>query len=95
MNLLKLNAGRIDFYINDIASILMVVKMLKEKKELPENALFPVAYTIKREPAYLMFVKNDNGKFKFKKDFIEKFNKALIEFKKNGGIEKIVEKYTR
>ncbi len=97
-NLMKLGVGRIDCYLNDRIAILTALKNLKKKgayKEGGSHAKLKEGVVVNREWGYLGLTDRDKGKFKFKNDFLQKFNKVIEEMKNSGEIRKIIETFTK
>lgn len=92
-NLRHLITRKVDAYVNDRNAILYTLKVLKSKKEWPENApqVEEVA-VVSKEKGYLAFSQDDK-KYPYKKDFIKKFNAAILKLQRNNEIEKITEDY--
>ncbi|MGR6874811.1 substrate-binding periplasmic protein [Pseudomonas sp. HK3] len=79
-NLIKLEKGRIDFYITD---------QLIDIKPYP---LIKRGMIVNTNHGYLGFTQK-NEVFKYKADFIQQFNRIIIDLKQSGEIQKIVEHY--
>jgi polar amino acid transport system substrate-binding protein len=98
-NILKLGMGRIDAYVNDRLSILWELSRLKKDGTYNEGGKhleIVEGPTISTEKGYLGFTNNDNGKFSFKKDFMDKFNSILVKMKEDGEVENlIIEGYSK
>jgi polar amino acid transport system substrate-binding protein len=89
-NLLKLLMGRIDCYLNDRLSILWELERIKSEG-LYNNQKILEALTISQETAYLGVTERDNGHFAFKSDFIKQLNAQILQMKKKGEIQRLIE----
>jgi polar amino acid transport system substrate-binding protein len=90
-NLRKLTMGRIDAYLNDeLSSYWTLTNLVKDGKIKNSDEIITGA-VVNSEMGYLGYSKKFESDWK--QDFIEKFNKALIELKKTGEIEKMIQKY--
>ncbi|MFZ6743971.1 substrate-binding periplasmic protein [Undibacterium sp. JH2W] len=91
-NILKLLLGRIDCYLNDRLSILWEIERIKADGVYAENSQVIVeAAVISQELAYLGYTNRDNGRYSYKADFSRLLNQILVDMKKSGEIQKIVE----
>lgn len=90
-NLKKLLNGRIDCYINDKNAILYSIKLLKEEGMNISIDDFYIAATVSKESGYLGFSKTFKAEWKSK--FINEFNKIIIEMKKSGEIDNIINSF--
>lgn len=90
-NLKKLLSGRIDCYVNDKNAILYSIKLLKEEGVKISISDFYIAATASKENGYLGFSKTFKAPWKNK--FISEFKKIIIEMKKNGEIDNIINSY--
>ncbi|MBI1771937.1 MAG: transporter substrate-binding domain-containing protein [Burkholderiales bacterium] len=91
-NILKLLLGRIDCYVNDRLSILWEMERIKADGVYADNSQAIVeAAVINQEQAYLGYTNRDNGRYSYKADFMRVLNQILIDMKKSGEIQKIVE----
>ncbi len=94
-NLLLLGHGRLDGYVNDRNSILYSLMNLKRKHKWPKSASELVeALEISKEHGYVAF-SQDDPKYPYKKDFIKKFNAAILKMQKNHKISKIVNNFLK
>lgn len=85
-NIKKLQAGRIDCYVNDDASIKYSMKQMN----IPAGAIVK-GTQISLENGYLGFSKNNNAGYKA--DFLQKFNAVIKEMKSSGEIDKIMSSF--
>lgn len=95
-NILKLGMGGIDVYVNDRLSILWEANRLKKSGDYDEGGKhirFVEGSTLSVEKGYLGITNTDKGKFRFKKDFVDKLNAIIKTMKENGEIENIVIDY--
>lgn len=92
-NTLKLLEGHIDVYINDRIAILSEFKKIQAESERYKKVRIAEGTVISRELGYLGFTAKDKDKFPFKDDFVKKFNAVIIEMKKKGEINAIVDAY--
>jgi polar amino acid transport system substrate-binding protein len=90
-NLLKLNAGRIDCFINDGLSIEW--ELSRMKKDGKYSSGISKGVVINSEGGYLGLTKNST-KFPYLNDFTEQYHLHLEAMKANGDIDKIIKKYT-
>lgn len=91
-NILKLLLGRIDCYVNDRLSILWEIERIKADGVYADSRQSIVeAAVINQEQAYMGYTNRDNGRYPYKADFIRVLNQILIDMKKTGEIQKIVE----
>lgn len=91
-NLLKLLLGRTDCYINDRLSILWELERIKGEGLLSASSpAILEAATVLQEAAYLGITERDNGNYAFKVDFLKTMNTVLLEMKKKGEIQRIIE----
>lgn len=91
-NILKLLLGRIDCYANDRLSILWEIERIKADGVYADNSVPIVeASVISQEQAYLGYTNRDDGHYPYKADFSRVLNQVLVEMKKSGEIQKIVE----
>ncbi len=72
--------GVADFYVNDQFIDISQFPKLKRGLVLAEN-YGHIGFTLKKE------------RYPYSDDFVEKFNKVIVEMKQNGEIEQIVKKY--
>ncbi len=97
-NILMLGLGRTDCYINDRLSIMLELKRLKQEGKYDEggiHAKLVEGIIITNENGHLGFTNTDDGRFYFKKDFLEQFNHAINEMKEQGEIQKTVNDYVQ
>ena len=91
-NLLKLDAGRIDCFINDALSIEWELSLMKKQGQY--NSGIIRGATINSENGYLGLTKLSE-KYSYLEDFKEQYHQHLKSMKDNGEIDKIIEKYTQ
>ncbi|XPV77356.1 MAG: substrate-binding periplasmic protein [Desulfovibrio sp.] len=86
-NLLKLQKGRIQCYINDAFSVQHETKQLIRSGDFSSDHKIRMIQSISKEQGHLGYSK----KFKasYKKDFIKKFDEVILNMKKEGAIETI------
>lgn len=87
-NLLKLNARRIDGYINDPTSIESVWNSLLKQGKVRGEIRQTV--TISNEDGYLGITKAQLDEYPFREDFVKHFNLILADMKASGKIDAIV-----
>ena len=96
-NIMKLLAGRLDCYINDRQAILWEYQRLRRQGPLAGDhpgALVEGA-VISSEYGYLGFAHTEEGRFPFKKDFLNEFDAVIRTMRANGEIAAIVEPFMR
>lgn len=97
-NLQKLALKRIDCYMNErVAVLLSLKKLTKEGKYDPGRGDSKIVEgpIISEEKAYLAYTNRDNGRFRFKEDFVKKFDTLLSELIQSGEVQKIFESYLK
>lgn len=95
-NIMKLGLGRIDCYVNDKVAMLWTLKILKEKGKYDEggkHSKLLIGASISKEDGFLGYTNKNDTEFYFKDDFNTKFNQIISNMKRNGEIDKIVNKY--
>ncbi|UTH76049.1 ABC transporter substrate-binding protein [Chromobacterium sp. IIBBL 290-4] len=90
-NLLKVIRGHLDCYLNDRLAIQLELERLRQQKLYQTGQLMEGA-AISEEQGYVGFTDRDAGRFPYKQDFIEQLNRALSAMRRNGEIDRIVEK---
>ena len=97
-NILKVGLRRCDCYMNDRLSILWELKKMKEEGVYDEggkHARLIEGATITIEQGFLGITERDKGKFFFKDDFLRQFDFRIYEMRRNGEIQKIVDKFVQ
>ncbi|POZ63606.1 substrate-binding periplasmic protein [Chromobacterium alticapitis] len=90
-NLLKLLRGRLDCYLNDGLAIQLELARLQRQRLYAPGQLAEAA-TASEEQGYVGFTDRDDGRFPYKRDFLEQLNRVLGEMRKSGQIDRIVER---
>ena len=97
-NLMKLALKRIDCYINDRLSILYELKQMKKKgiyKEGGKHAKIQEGATVTFEAGFVGYTDNDKGKFKYKRDFSQKFDYVIYNMQRKGRINQIANDFVK
>jgi polar amino acid transport system substrate-binding protein len=84
----KLNAGRLDCYINDSGAIKASVK----SEGIDRSNIVEMA-TVSTEPVYVGFSKVGWSKYPYAADFMEKLNTAIKALRDSGEIDTIAKNY--
>ena len=92
-NLLKLIAGRVDCYMNDVLSIQWELKKLQKEGKYNGQSLVEGA-TISSDQGFLG-IASKAGKFPFKDDFKSQYHKILSEMKISGEVDQIIQKFVK
>ena len=88
-NILKLDAKRIDCYINDRISIRWTQRQLVREGKLPDGPTGVETVVIATEQGFLGFSDSDGGKYPYKTDFLKQFNAIVYDMKRSGEIDRI------
>ena len=93
-SLLMVASGRLDCYISSTDAMKFDLEQLKaipQYSELIKSiVLGPIVFD---EQGYLGFTKNNPEMYPYKEDFINQFNRIIIEMQESGEIEAIVREY--
>jgi len=94
-NLLMLISGRSDCYMVNRLSYAWEMKQLIESGQTKQYPRFSLkeSLVISTDAVYMGFSDMDEGKYKFKKDFHQKFNNELYTMYKNNEINRISNEY--
>lgn len=92
-SMINLYKQRIDCYMNDRLSILWELKLLKDSKEVDIDWSPTIATRVSSEYGYLGYTRDPDDRFHYKQDFVEKFNQALEQIKRDGTIDRILANY--
>ncbi|MDN3611799.1 substrate-binding periplasmic protein [Vibrio ostreicida] len=92
-NLLNLHDKKTDCYINDRISILWEISQMANENLLPSDWQPTLGAIVSAEQGYLGFTNQAPQAFPYKKDFVDKFNTALITLQQQGEIQKIINSY--
>jgi polar amino acid transport system substrate-binding protein len=93
-NMLKLLIGRIDCYVNDRLMIESEYKKIKLGPDFKVSALqIQETSQVSVEKVFLGYTNRDSGRYAFKDDFIQEFNKVISGMKQNGDITKITNSF--
>ncbi|OHX12313.1 hypothetical protein BI347_01425 [Chromobacterium sphagni] len=88
-NLLKLIRGHLDCYLNDKLAIQLELARLQQQRLYIPGAL-QEAVGVSEEQGYVGFTDRDQGRFPYKQDFVRQLNQVLGEMKRNGQIDRIL-----
>lgn len=95
-NLKMMLFGRIDCHINSGVSIRSEWVKIKLDEQyrwaIDQNPISKVA-VISRKQGYLGFYRDEEGRYPFKKDLVDSFNRVVADMKKSGIIDEIVSDY--
>jgi len=97
-NILKLGLKRIDCYINDRLSILYELKRMKKAGEYNEggrHAKILEGATVTFESGFVGYTDRDNGRFTYKRDFVQKLDNVIYKMQRDGSINKIVDDFVK
>lgn len=96
-NIVKLELGRLDCYINDRRAIAWTRKLLKHDGQYADglDGDLVEAAVIGVEQGFLGFTDRDNGRYPFKTDFVKRFDHVIYQMKRHGEIERIAHDYFR
>lgn len=93
-NIINLYKQRTDCYVNDRLSILWEVKQLMQKGDISNNWGLTDGQSVSSEFGYLGFTNVQLDNYPYKDDFVEQFNRSLIQLKQDGTVKTIISKYT-
>lgn len=91
-NLLKLRAKRTDCYINDKLSIMSEIAKLKAEGKISVKELALAVY-VSSERGYIGFTNQNLEAYPFKDDFVEEFDRVLMDMQNRGEVDKILERH--
>lgn len=96
-NLLKLVHQRIDCYLNDHLSVLSEIARMRAEGlyEPAKHGLISEGPSVSVENGHVGFSNRTAERFPFKQDFAAQLDAALIELRRKGEIERIVQRYTQ
>ncbi|EGA64025.1 substrate-binding periplasmic protein [Vibrio brasiliensis] len=92
-NILNLYKNRIDCYVNDRLSIVWEVKLLMQEGVIDSSWKMKLGSSVSSEQGYLGFTKISPDKYPYKSEFIQQVNKIIIDFKRDGTLDKILSQY--
>ncbi|MGB0833549.1 MAG: substrate-binding periplasmic protein [Psychrobium sp.] len=92
-NVMKLINQRIDCYLNDPLSTKWVLKQLSAQDDSVNFNHIHQTIEVMVQSAHIGYSSDEHGRFKYKKDFVKRFDKALAAVKRENALEKIIAKY--
>lgn len=92
-NVLKLINRRIDCYLNDPLSTKWVLKEITADNESLNFKEIHQTIEVMVQTAHIGYSSDENNRFKFKEDFVKRFDKALAAVKRENALDKIVAQY--
>ncbi|MCJ8339136.1 MAG: transporter substrate-binding domain-containing protein [Pseudomonadales bacterium] len=94
-NLLRLVRKRVDCYMGNQISVQWRLKTMLNSGDLTvaEKESIVEAVIISTDAVYMGFTDRDNGRFYYKRDFVQKFNNEIYKMKKHGEIIQIYKEY--
>ncbi len=94
-NLLRLVRKRVDCYMVNQISVQWRIKTMLESGDLTEaeKASIVEGVIISTDAVYMGFTDRDQGRYYFKRDFVQKFNNEIYKMKKSGEIKGIYQEY--
>lgn len=90
-NILKVLNGRVDCYMVNKGSLEWEVKQIDNPQSYSYSIV--VGPTIQSNYVYLGITDRDNGKFDYKRDFLQKFNNEVYKMLSNGYVHKLYKKH--
>ena len=94
-NLLRLVRKRVDCYMGNQISIKWRIKSMLESGDLTQAEKDSIVETviISTDAVYMGFTDRDQGRYYYKRDFVQKFNDEIYKMKKHGEIKDIYKEY--
>lgn len=92
-NVLKLMDNRIDCYLNDPLSTKWIIGQLKTRNASSNASDIHQSIEVMVQTAHIGYSRDKDNNFKFKGDFIKRFDKALSDTKQEKVLNDIITKY--
>lgn len=94
-NLMKLLANKVHCYLNDRLSIQWELQEMQQQGAVTrfDVSLVSEVSTVMSRTAHIGYTNNPNHGFGYKRDFIQRMDKALLELQQSGKADEIIQSY--